>query len=370
MTQDHAPAWPTGGSGDMFRLISALPDQLEASATLKGLEAIAPPKAPFSRVLLCGMGGSAIAGDLVQPLLEHQPVSLEVWRDYDLPHWADEQTLILVASYSGNTEESLSALVEARRRGCPILGISSGGRLQKAAEGEGGPPFALVTLPGGLPPRASLGYGLGALVRVLDRLGLVSDADQEIDEAVTVLRRLNPLRLWPVGTKFLHQADAVGPADPAGMVGPAELAAQLVDAVPVLYTAGLEARGAGVRLKGQINENSKAPVCLGVFPELNHNDLVGWELSAADRGRFVLLILSGKLDNARIEARVRITRELLMGEFPVIHGILASGERPLARVLSLVQYGDYLSCHLARMKNVDPVPVDRIGQLKDQLEKL
>jgi glucose/mannose-6-phosphate isomerase len=358
--------WPTGGTGQMYSLIQDLPRQLEASADLDGLGRVTPPAAGFRRVLLCGMGGSAIAADLVQPLLQHQPVSLDVWRDYGLPHWVDPSCLVIVASYSGHTEESLSALAEARSRGCPIIGITSGGKLAAAGDGLGGDPFPFVTLPGGLPPRASLGFGLGALVRVLGRLGLVNDAEGEIAAAVAALDRMNPARLHPVG----QSPDSELADEPAGMLTADGLAQALHGRIPVIYTVGQEALGAGVRLKGQINENSKCPACLGVFPELNHNDLVGWELDDDLRGRFVLLILGGRPDNVRLAARVQVTCELLAEDFPAIHEIHPLGDSALARVLSLVQYGDYLSCHLARLKGVDPVPVDRIGRLKDHLARL
>ena len=121
-----------------------------------------------------------------------------------------------------------------------------------------------------------------------------------------------------------------------------------------------------MRLKAQINENSKMPALVVPFPELDHNDLVGWCLNPEQREKFVLIILRGKDDNERIAKRVDVTRELLWNEFADIHEVRSAGESPLARVLSLVQYGDYLSCHLARLSGVDPVPVDRITKLKIQ----
>ena len=358
--------WPAGGTGEMFRLVHQLPEQLLAAGRLAGLEGIQAPGAGFRRVLLCGMGGSAIAGDLVQPLLQGQGKALDVHRNYGLPHWVDEGTLIIAASYSGNTEESLSALAEARRRGCPVLGITSGGQLAAAARGEGGPSFPWVELPGGFPPRASLGYGLGALVHVLGRLGLVQDAAREVEEAARVLGELNAPRSAPYG----EGAGLEKEPDPAGMVSAARLAADLLDRIPVLYSVGEVARGVGVRLKGQLNENSKVPACLGEFPELNHNALVGWELAENDRGRFVLLILGEVQDNLRLEARVEVTRRLLAADLPVMHRLLPVGDTTLARILSLVQFGDYVSCHLAALKNVDAVPVTRIQQLKDHLAGL
>lgn len=352
--------WPAGGLGEMFRLVDSLPQQLADSADLAGLAEIRPAAAGVRRIVLCGMGGSAIAGDLVQPLLQDGTVSVTVWRDYGLPHWVTGDDLVLCCSYSGNTEESLSGAQLAGERGCARVAITSGGRLAEMAAGDH---FPAVELPGGLPPRASLGYGLGALVRVLERLGVVPGGGGSIHAAAADLRKLNNARREPMMT----DATLAAVEDGAGNPAPAVVAQTLAGRTPVIYTAGLEAHAAGMRLKAQLNENSKVPACLAAFPELDHNDLVGWSLSPEQRERFVLLILRGVDDNERTAKRVEITRELLWNEFADIHEIRAAGDTPLARVMSLVQYGDYLSCHLARLNGVDPVPVDRISKLKTAL---
>ena len=350
--------WPQGGLGDMYRLIDSLPSQLEASAGLAGLDEIQPAEPGTARIVLCGMGGSAIAGDLVQPLLQAGKVSLTVWRDYGLPHWVGPGDLVLCCSYSGNTEESLSGTVLAGKIGCARVAVTSGGQLAEMAARDH---FPVVQLPGGLPPRASLGYGLGALVRVLDRLGFCSGSGGLIHAASEILRRHNDLRRDPMD-------GAEAPAeDGEGNISPGALAAIVAGKMPVIYTAGHEAHAIGVRFKAQINENSKMPALVVPFPELDHNDLVGWCLSPEQRERFVLMILRGSDDNDRISRRVAVTRELLWEEFADIHEIRSTGKTPLERVLSLVQYGDYLSCHLARLNGVDPVPVDRITKLKKAL---
>ena len=355
---------PDSGTRLMFKLVGELGDQLRQSAALGGLSEIKPPAKGIGRIILCGMGGSAIAGDLVQPLLADGPIPLSVWRDYGLPHWAGPGDLVLCSSYSGDTEETLSGAYEAGLRGCDRLAITSGGSLAALASAEG---FGAVILPGGLPPRASLGLGLGALVRCLGQMGLVGDVETAVAQAAETLDRFSDARSAPVVT----DGGEVGSdqADPEGNIAAAELAEILVGKVPVIYTVGAEAHATGLRLKAQLNENSKAPACLAQFPELNHNDLVGWSLDSADRGRFVLLILRGKGDNDRISRRVDLTRQLLADEFPEIHEIRSSAPGVLDRILSLVQYGDYLSCHLARLKSVDPLPVDRITRLKEALGK-
>ncbi len=350
--------WPADGLGKMYQLIDSLPEQLALSADLAGLDKIQTAKVGTKRLILCGMGGSAIAGDLVQPLLQDGTVSLTVWRDYGLPHWVDADDLVLCCSYSGNTEESLSGAVLAGERGCQRVAITSGGQLAEMAATDH---FPKVSLPGGLPPRASLGYGLGALLRVLEGLGIVVDSSEHIKAAIALLRQANAPRQLPM---------TPGPApaeDLEGSISAGALAEQLVGRMPIIYTAGHEAHAVGIRLKAQINENSKMPALVVPFPELDHNDLVGWCLSPQQKKQFVLLILRGADDNDRISRRVEVTRELLRSEFESIHEIRSEGKTPLERVLSLVQYGDYLSCHLARLNEVDPVPVDRITKLKNAL---
>jgi len=349
---------PADGLRNMYELIAALPDQLEASAGLDGLSEIQPLAAGPRRLVLCGMGGSAIAGDLVQPLLQEGTVSLTVWRDYGLPHWVLPEDLVLCCSYSGNTEESLSAARLAGERGCQRVALTSGGELAELAFRQH---FPVVRIPGGLPPRASLGYGLGALVRVLDGLGILASSGGLIHGATTLLREQDALRR-AVGSGADTPAE-----DSEGNISPAALAGVIQERIPVIYTAGGEVHGVGCRWKAQINENSKRPACVAQFPELNHNDLVGWSLNDEQKDQFVLIILRGLDDNDRVARRVEVTRELLWHEFSDIHEIRSTAKTALERVLSLVQYGDYLSCHLARLSGVDPVPVDRITQLKNEL---
>jgi len=348
----------------MFGLVDALADQLRSSSQLAGLDTVVPAPAGCRRIVFCGMGGSAIAADLVQPLLASSEVQLHVWRNYGLPHWVSADDLVICSSYSGDTEETLSAAAAAGVTGCPRVGITSGGTLAAMASGEN---FPVVILPGGLPPRASLGLGLGALLRVLGSLGIVEDPDDAIATAASALETFRAARRFPSENE--GPEDDPVPADPEGNLPVSELARRLADRIPVIYTAGGEAHAVGVRWKAQLNENSKVPACLAAFPELDHNDLVGWDLAEADRGRFVLLIVRGPGDNGRVDRRVELTMQLLCGEFPEIHEIRSTADDPLTRILSLVQYGDYLTCHLARERQVDPVPVDRISRLKDALGK-
>ncbi len=332
------------GLKEMLALVDSLPGQLAASSKLPGLANISPRKNLPRRLVLCAMGGSAIGGDLAQALLGHQNISLEVWRDYGLPHWVTPADLVIAASYSGNTEECLSAVDEARKRGVEILVITSGGQLADRVEaGEN-----LVRLPGGLPPRAALGHSLGALLGVLARLGLIESLLKDLGEAVKILQK---------------GPNCDGPPS-------CDLAADLENRIPVLYAADSLVQGIAVRWKGQLNENAKVPALVATFPELNHNDIVGWGLPEHWQDRFVLVILRSGKTNERIQRRISLTRELLKDEFAAVHTVTATGNSTLARVMSLVQYGDYVSCHLAGLRGIDPMPVHRIDQLKSGLSQL
>jgi len=341
----------------MFDLVAALPGQLTASADLPGLDRAGTLPAGCRRIILCGMGGSAIAGDLVVPLLAGSGAQLAVWRDYDLPPWAAPGDLVIASSYSGDTEETLSGAVAAGRLGLDRFVVSTGGRLGDLARDEGLP---MVVLPGGLPPRAALGFGLGTLVRLCGAWGLVPDAGRWIESAVRALDAGNRARGENPGPK-------AAPADPAGHVPVAELAAALAGRFPVIHTAGVEAHPAGVRLRAQLNENAKMPAALAAFPELDHNELEGWDLPAEDGDRFVLVVLHAPRGDDRLDRRVAVTRDLLADRFQAVHTITAAGDTPLARIMDLVQYGDFLSCHCAHRRGADALPVDRIASLKRAL---
>jgi glucose/mannose-6-phosphate isomerase len=355
-------SWPGGGAGEMLSLVTGLVDDLEAAAHLPGLDSVTAADTACRRLVLCGMGGSAIAGDLVQPLLDGSGRQLTVRRDYGLPAWTAADDLVIAASYSGNTEETLAGLADARARGCPVVGITSGGELEAAALAEGG--FPRVKLPAGLPPRAALGHGLGALLHVLHRLGVIGNPAAQIAAAAAGLRAEMSRCLAP----WTHERYAPDGTE-TDTIAPGELAGLLADRIPVLYTAGAEAHAVGLRWKAQLNENAKIPALAVAFPELDHNDLVGWDLPESLRERFVLVILESGITDPRDRIRVDATRQLLADEFSSIHRIVAPGDSALARILALVQYGDFLSCHVAHRRAVDPMPVERIENLKTILSR-
>ncbi len=339
----------------MLDFVEHMSDNLAAGSDLEGLDAITSTASPAGGVLVCGMGGSAIAGDLLSSVAANQGLRMAVWRDYGLPGWVRDDTLVILSSYSGNTEETLSAGREAAARGCTLLAITSGGTLSRyATEGiAGGAPFPWIRLPGTMPPRAALGYGLGAQANLLSRLGLLKGVEAEIKAAVATLR---------------DGVSRLGPA--AADDSPAKVAARrILGRMLVVYTTSEESHATGLRLKAQVNENGKSPAMVVAFPELDHNEIVGWEVLRPRRDDFILLILRSSDETPRITRRVDVTRELLADEFHDILEFRATGDSALARILSLVQFGDYLSCYLAEAAGVNPMPVSRIDVLKQRLQE-
>jgi len=334
---------------DMRAAVRAFPDHLvtgwhaavgaDAFGVFDGLDG----------VVVCGMGGSAIGGDLMRALAETEaPVPVVVNRGYGLPAWVGERTLVVVSSYSGGTEETLSAYAEAVGRGARIVALTSGGEVASRASSAGHP---TITIPGGMQPRAALGYSLGALLRLARAAGLLSLAGDAFDAAVEDARE----------RAARHDADdASNPAK--------ALADSWVGAWPLVYTGAGLLEAVGVRWRGQIQENAKHPATGNVFPELDHNEIMGFEAAPADLlARMRVVVLRDRDDHPQVVKRYAATRALVE---PAVGGwteVESGGDSRLARVLSLVQLGDAASFWLAMAKGVDPTPVETIQALKRQL---
>ncbi len=310
-----------------------------------------PPVLPVPprQVLVAGMGGSAIGGDLLRALAAGQStVPILVHRDYGLPAYAGAQTLVLASSYSGDTEETLSAAEEAHRRGCPVVVVTTGGRLARLA-GE----WMLHPLVFSYPaqPREALGYSLMLLLGALVRLELLPDPTPEVQEAAATLESLG---------------QEIDPAVPAAQNPAKELAGWLHGHVAAIYGAGLLAPVAH-RWKGQLNENAKAWACCEELPEMDHNAVCGTAhpegFAAGVRGIF----LASDHDHRRNSLRRAITGRLLAEAGVVCRTVQARGRSPLAHVLSAVLLGDAVSYYLAMLRRVDPGSIPAIQALKAAL---
>jgi glucose/mannose-6-phosphate isomerase len=343
---------------DMLGAILGLPEQCAAAKRIaSGADLGALTGRHFSSVVIAGMGGSAIGGDLLRAAFEPQltcPVT--VVRDYRLPGYIGPETLVIAASNSGNTEETLSTYAQARKASAPILAVTTGGKLDDLAEADGVP---LIKLPvTGLQPRAAVGYAFVPLVVAAVRLKLLPDSVmQDIDEAAGVL---------------LTMRAALGPDVPPATNQAKQLATEWVGKIPFIYGSQAERGVVAYRWKTQINENAKALAVANVFPELNHNETVGWSGShgqAAVEKFLSVVILRDRAEPAHIVRRVELTKELLADRKVHIDEVWSSGTSALARTFSLVYAGDFASCYLALAYGEDPTPVKAIDWLKQQLAK-
>jgi glucose/mannose-6-phosphate isomerase len=335
-------------SQDQFGMVAGLPAQM-FDAYEAGGKVVLDHGGEVGGIAVAGMGGSAIGADVIASVYDAElPSPMVTVRGYNLPHWISSRSLVFVVSYSGNTEETISCLNEALDRGCRIICLSTGGKVGKIAS-ENNLPF--IEVPSSLQPRAAMGWLSVPIAACLENLGLVEAVEEDVRETAEVLKKC---------------IDDYGLDSPAASNPAKQLAADLHDRIPVIYGSEVTAVAA-LRWKCQINENAKALAFNHQFPELNHNEIVGWEYPAEDMERFrVIYLTDGKLHPQNVK-RMNVTAELLENYVGGIRRYVSSGECRLARLLSSVNLGDYLSLYLAILNGIDPSPVERIENLKRQL---
>lgn len=315
----------------------------QIAAQSEAYDAVARPR----NVLLCGMGGSSIGGALLESLAFGSTyVPLALCRGYELPAWAGSDTLAVCTSYSGNTEETLSAFDEAGRRGCARFCITSGGDLADKAASEEAP---LVVIPGGLPPRAALPYSLVPLLHLASVLDIVSISDDAKAETTAVLRRL----CAEYGDSTPNEATIV--------------ADYLTGHVPVVYSGSGLMAAVNLRWREQFQENAKTPAFGNLYPELNHNEIEGWESGYDVLSNLAVVELATKDDSSAVRRRMDVTRHLLEPKAAGWYRFEAEGESALTRLMSGVLLGDWVSYYLAGNLEVDPMPVSLIDALKEAL---
>lgn len=306
-----------------------------------------------ANMVILGMGGSAIGGDLFRALFENElRIPVVINRDYNIPRFVDSHTLVVASSYSGNTEETLSGYQQARERGAMVMAFCTGGKLKEQAHSDG---YPVVTIPGGLSPRAALGYSFLPLMTVAENLGFISDKSQDFAEMV---ERAEQLR------------DRLGPDVPAEKSFAKQLAQACFGKLPIIYGAGGWRSVVAARWKGQFNENAKNIAYWNAFPELNHNETVGWEAPASVNRQTHVIILRDTEETVRFGRRVDVTREIMQPAVGGFTEVRAEGRSPLARLFSLVYTGDFVSLYLSILNGIDPTPVRVIDRLKGELSKL
>ena len=303
-------------------------------------------------IVVCGMGGSAVGGDILRVYLKDKiKTPLMVVRDYSLPAFVNKDTLLFCNSYSGNTEETLAAYKQAVKAKAKIVTITGGGKLKKLCDRHDTP---CIIIPSGQPPRASLGYLFFPMLITLVKIGMVKSQKKNIDQTIKLLKTLST---------------ELGPQRPTADNHAKQLALRLYNKVPVIYGASEQTGIVALRWRNQFNENSKTFAVSNVFPELNHNEIVGWETLLNVTKNFHIMIMEDKDDHPRVKKRIQITGEIIKDKVGAVEHINSRGTSSLARLFSLISLGDFVSTYLAVLYDVDPTPVKIIEYLKNELAK-
>jgi glucose/mannose-6-phosphate isomerase len=310
----------------------------------------------INKIVLTGLGGSAIAGDLLRSYLFNEiKVPLFVNRDYFLPKFVDQNTLLVVSSYSGNTEETISAYKDGVKKKAKIICITSNGEIEKIALKKKHP---IIKIPSGYPPRTALGYSFFPLLVVLSKLGFIKSKKREIAETIKLIEEKSKVYSNPEHEENLAY----------------KIAVRIAGSIPFIYASG-KFDTVAMRWACQIEENAKVLAHFNVFPELNHNEIVGWsgEVEGGFKelmNKISVVILRDDDEHERIKHRIEITDELIRPYAGEVLNIYSEGKTPLARIFSQIYLGDWVSFYLAILNKVDPTPVKPIEYLKSELAKL
>lgn len=336
----------------MYINIYEFPEQLaEAQKIGAGWKVNRDEFIDIANITLTGMGGSAIGGDLLRSYVQTElQLPFQVNRNYSLPEYVDDESLVIVSSYSGNTEETLSALADALERKAMIAAITTGGKVAEIASEE---ELTVATLPGGMQPRAALAFSFVPLLYFLEQLGFTKETDLALTEAIGHLR----------DRRDEFARDTNGEKNKAKSIAQA-----LHGKLPLIYSGPDLTEPIAVRWRGQISENGKSLAYSSVFPEMNHNELVGWS-GGADlyRENFHAVLLRDSEDNDRVGMRMDLFAKTLKDSGVPYTEVESTGENRLSRMLSLIQIGDFVSYYLAMLNEVDPTPVEAIEALKAEL---
>jgi glucose/mannose-6-phosphate isomerase len=302
-----------------------------------------PSKNQINNVLVCGLGGSGIGGSIISQMIKSEiKVPVTVNKDYFIPEFVDESTLVICCSYSGNTEETLKMYELAAAKGAEIAVSTSGGKFEELAKTKG---YNMIVIPGGLPPRAAFGLGFPQLFFILEKYGLISDSFITGFEKSILMLDLNEENI---------KASAK------------EIAIKFDDKIPVIYS-GPEIEGVCVRFKQQINENSKRLAWNSSIPEMNHNEIVGWR---RDYSELAVVFFKTNSDYYRNVEREKYLKKVISSYNNNVTEIVAKGDTLLEQTMYLIHFGDWISELFGNLNKVDTTEVDVITGLKNILADL
>jgi len=335
----------------MYNWLSEFPEQVRDAVSIGEKAKIRLNVKGIENIVLTGLGGSAIGGDLLRSYLSGElRIPFIVNRHYFLPEFVSKKSLVIVSSYSGNTEETIAAHADATKRKARVLCISTNGTVAAKAKKHKQP---IIAIPPGLSPRAALGYSFFPLLVSLAKLGFIKPKKRDIKETID--------RLTTNARTFSN------PDSPEN--APFRLARQLQGKLPVIYSP-TDLDAINVRWRGQIAENAKQLSSGNVLPEMNHNELVGWKVLTNIMKDMAVVFLRDRGTHRRVQVREDITKQITLPLAGSVAEVWSEGTSLLTRMFSLIQFGDWVSYYLAVLNNEDPTPVNVIDYLKAELAKV
>ena len=326
----------------MKTLVEGFTKQLQEALDIANA-ALLTKKTNVQNIVVTGLGGSGIGGSILSELVQTEcPIPIIVNKDYFLPEFVNANSLVIISSYSGNTEETLSAMQQAISKHAQIICVTSGGKVHELAQHH---QFDTIIIPGGHPPRSCIGYSLIQLLKIVQFNGFVqTDLLQQVKDSIILLD-----------------------AEKNAITSEATIIANtLLHKIPVIYSLG-SCEGVAVRFRQQINENSKMLCWHHTFPEMNHNELVGW---TEKNDSLAVVTFRTTFDYERTVKRYELCKPLFSKYSNSVTDITAKGNSKVEQFLYLIHMGDWISCYIADLKNIDAVEVDVITNLKNQLANL
>ncbi len=334
------------------KLLLNFHEQVDAAPKLVDAAKLQIDAARIRQVVYIGMGGSAITGDLLNDALFAQlKVPVSVVRGYTTPGYCSENTLVVACSYSGNTEETLSALQSVAGSGAQFICVTSGGKITKLARKNN---WGLITLPDGYPPRMALGFMFFTLYHALGRADLFSGYQSDLSQLSRFLKE----------EIHKHDLDAHN-----GHILAMELAKTIQHSIPVIYSSAPFLATVSLRWQNQMHENAKSLAFRNVLPEMNHNEIVGWEMDSDVRSALVAIFLENETPHPRIKQRIELSKKLIKSGGNKVVDIYSHGTDTLEKIFSLIILGDWVSYYLAAFYKKDPIAIENINYLKEELAK-
>lgn len=326
----------------MKDLVITFPDQLKKAIAIAESAVITSHNSDIKNVLICGLGGSGIGGTIISEVaFSSSPIPITVSKGYFIPSFVDQHTLVIISSYSGNTEETFQNLEQAYERKSKIICVTSGGKIEDFAKKHN---LNCILVPGGMPPRACLGYSLTQLIQIFVFFNLLpKNIFNELKQSVSFLESKQ---------EFIIKQSKL-------------IAEKLFGKIPVIYTT-TNWEGIAVRFRQQLNENSKILCWHHVVPEMNHNELVGW---TEKNEKIQVLFFRDPDEYSRNVVRYDINKKVIEAYSPVLE-IATAGSNIIEKTLYYIHLGDWISILLAELRNIDPVEVNVITHLKNELSKI